>query len=430
MFVCMQVYNLHLKTNMSSHDSHDPGQGQKNFRTLFKDAFFNTVLTGIIYLLILVVAKLINFHALSPAAEAIRDFNTSDFITSQEEYARTQMVDDIVLLNIDKSNREQILTAVLEAERYQPKVIGLDVFFDPEITTVPEAATTLRQYKNIVYASRIEGKDYDWKRVYTKKVQFTDTIQPDHSKYGYTSHPGDSISTLRKFAPFVRTMTGFENGFPLAVMRLYSPASTDVLLKRDNPLELINYRYTARNFRTLEIEDLQRLPADTLRHLLEGRILLAGFMSNDADQSLIDRHFTPLNKVAAGHTMPDMYGVVVVANICKMIADKDYINPVYPPLNLLFLLIVVFLFNVIIVFLDGIKGFSFLFHPAILLMEALLVLGLFQVLYKCWISGYYFDYGTYVVLCVVSVYTYHVYQRLAKSKKLSGLKPHYFKQHT
>ena len=48
------------------------------------------------------------------------------------------------------------------------------------------------------------------------------------------------------------------------------------------------------------------------------------------DTSWDDKFITPLNKYYAGKTRPDMYGVVVHANIISMIMNEDYIDELAP----------------------------------------------------------------------------------------------------
>ncbi len=42
--------------------------------------------------------------------------------------------------------------------------------------------------------------------------------------------------------------------------------------------------------------------------------------------SMNDRYFTPLNEQYTGRSLPDMFGVVIHANIISMLLDKDFIN--------------------------------------------------------------------------------------------------------
>ncbi|NJM93588.1 MAG: CHASE2 domain-containing protein [Cytophagales bacterium] len=43
------------------------------------------------------------------------------------------------------------------------------------------------------------------------------------------------------------------------------------------------------------------------------------------DVSWEDKFYTPLNKTYAGKANPDMYGVVIHANIVSMILNHDYV---------------------------------------------------------------------------------------------------------
>ncbi|MGF1637595.1 MAG: CHASE2 domain-containing protein, partial [Cyclobacteriaceae bacterium] len=61
--------------------------------------------------------------------------------------------------------------------------------------------------------------------------------------------------------------------------------------------------------------------------VIKDRILMLGFMGDDfEDRSWQDKFYTPLNIKYAGRTNPDMFGIVVHANIVSMILNGDYIN--------------------------------------------------------------------------------------------------------
>ena len=59
-----------------------------------------------------------------------------------------------------------------------------------------------------------------------------------------------------------------------------------------------------------------------------------------AQKDLEDIYFTPLNSNYAGRSYPDMYGVVIHANIISMILNRNYINvmPMWLSFILAFLL--------------------------------------------------------------------------------------------
>jgi CHASE2 domain-containing sensor protein len=60
---------------------------------------------------------------------------------------------------------------------------------------------------------------------------------------------------------------------------------------------------------------------------IRDKIVIFGFHGeNRFDRSWEDRWFTPLNQVYAGRARPDMYGVVIHANIVSMILNEDYVE--------------------------------------------------------------------------------------------------------
>ena len=61
---------------------------------------------------------------------------------------------------------------------------------------------------------------------------------------------------------------------------------------------------------------------------VKDKIVLFGFLGSTLDdtRTFEDKYFTPLNVKYAGRANPDMYGVVVHANIISMILNRDYID--------------------------------------------------------------------------------------------------------
>jgi CHASE2 domain-containing sensor protein len=98
---------------------------------------------------------------------------------------------------------------------------------------------------------------------------------------------------------------------------------------------------------------------------------------------LEDRYFTPMNPVLAGRSIPDMYGVVIHANIASMILNENYINTMPKWLNILLSFIVCYFF---ILFIEWfMKKNTMLYHlliPVILLFITTLLVYLFFIMYK------------------------------------------------
>lgn len=78
-------------------------------------------------------------------------------------------------------------------------------------------------------------------------------------------------------------------------------------------------------FYTLDIEDLYT--ENFVPEVIKDKIVIMGFLGEQlGDPSWSDKFYTPLNKKLAGKANPDMFGVVVHANIVSMILSEDYIE--------------------------------------------------------------------------------------------------------
>jgi CHASE2 domain-containing sensor protein len=83
------------------------------------------------------------------------------------------------------------------------------------------------------------------------------------------------------------------------------------------------------NFRIMfyAIDIDQVMNGDFAPELFKDKIVIMGFLGDYfGDPSWEDKYFTPLNKKVAGRANPDMFGVVVHANIVSMILNEDYVG--------------------------------------------------------------------------------------------------------
>ena len=69
------------------------------------------------------------------------------------------------------------------------------------------------------------------------------------------------------------------------------------------------------------------LTEDFVPEVFRDKIVILGFLGEKiGDPSWADKFYTPLNKKLAGKSNPDMFGVVVHANIVSMILNKDFVD--------------------------------------------------------------------------------------------------------
>ena len=76
-------------------------------------------------------------------------------------------------------------------------------------------------------------------------------------------------------------------------------------------------------FYAVDVGQLER--GEVLGDVFKNSIVMMGFLGKYmGDPVWEDKFFTPLNKKVAGRANPDMFGLVVHANVVAMILNQDY----------------------------------------------------------------------------------------------------------
>ena len=302
------------------------------------------------------------FNAFDPLGKALGDMEITDITFSTLRLEVPPTDEDIVIVNIGYLSRPQIAQQIRMLSALNPKVIGLDSFFDcpdgrRDSISCPEAYDTLG---NLILANAIEEAGnvvLVTKLLQTKKLfeevgdaerfdslEYSDPIFMEHAYEGYANLDTDAehqedIKTCRAFNPTITMEDGTEQrAFSVQVAMLYDSVKTKKFLDRGKDLEVINFRGNIPDYhgasdpqfgnRYTYLEWNQPFdPSSYLPSIVEGKIVLMGFCgANIEDTSWDDKFITPLNKHFAGKTRPDMYGVAVHANIISMILEGSYIN--------------------------------------------------------------------------------------------------------
>lgn len=338
---------------------------------LMGSAFVFVVLTGLYG-----ITQLRVFDAFDPIGQALSDMEFTDIAFSQLR-DDPPMDTNVVIVNIGYLSRPEIGQQILNLSQYKPKVIGLDIIYScdwlQDSTICPQAYDTLgnmyfadavRQAKNVVMVSRLDQS----KKL---RAQFGDIDLYDSIEHTYpTLMPGayegyanleteaahqEDLKACRRFNPQMMVNDNRELAFSVQIAMLYDSAKAERFLARDNYLEVINYKgnivdwHGASNYagRYIVLDWDQAL--DTTQFvggMIKDKIIIMGFLGADlTDTSWDDKFFTPLNKKYAGKARPDMYGVVVHANIVSMILEEDYIE-VLPPWMEIAIAIIVCMLNV------------------------------------------------------------------------------------
>ncbi len=286
---------------------------------------------------------------LDPVQNFLQDLEITDiFFSSVRNHDEIPQDTNIVLVNVGFLKRQQIAKQIEIINQYNPKVIGIDVFFKknyPDSIDVP-LEEAFSKVKNLVLVSKIVG--------YNDSAGYYSNIEkslPKFNKYAYSGFANffipilkeDTLSrTTRKFSPMERVVNIYEPSFPVKIATIFDSNKTKNLLKRNNETEIINFKRNLDKYKVLDIKDIFR-KKDSLQ-FLKDKIVLMGFLGPDtATPYSMDIFFTPMNSQYIGKTHPDMYGVVVHANIISMILEQDFISAIPDDLSNLITIIIIYL---------------------------------------------------------------------------------------
>jgi CHASE2 domain-containing sensor protein len=173
------------------------------------------------------------------------------------------------------------------------------------------------------------------------------------SKLGFVSLPTDA--TYQEDVKLCRTVfpQWIVNGkrqlaFSTQIAYQYDSVVTEKFLARNNKEEWINFRgnievmtfrfqtekvdeTASTNFKTMfyAVDPDQLFKGEVLPEMFKDKIVILGYLGDYLGHSAWeDKFFTPLNKKVAGRANPDMFGLVLHANVVAMILNEDYINTI------------------------------------------------------------------------------------------------------
>lgn len=277
----------------------------------------------------------INLHFLNPFKESVQDYQITDIVYSRLRTKKLDMDSRIVLVNTGQPSRDTLAMMVNRIREAGARVIAIDIMLEEQKNPVTDSILreSLLSMENVVLAMEIDGLNEETGIFSTQK-----SCNPyfcDHVYSGFINFITNDTSTVRIFSPKEMTAHGECLSFPVQVARLYDPGAAEQLFQRKNKVEEIYYFGNEDQFVQCELYDILDTTRN-LKSLLQGKIVMIGFLPTDAwDRPLRDRHYTPLNSRYTGRNTPDMYGLVIHANIVRMILDRVYVIEPSWSLNLL-----------------------------------------------------------------------------------------------
>lgn len=295
----------------------------------------NFLSTFFIFVFLGLISKIpIKSDVLSPVQATFNDFELTDIAFSKLRPDTLYKADtNIVLVNIGRLDRAGIAEEIKIINRFKPRVIGIDAAFRyPKSLEVDTAlAAAFAEVDNLILVSGIHK--------YNKETKQYDTLETSHPMFNRHALSGfanlivesdDYYKSCRSFSPKEQVHNQIELSFPVKIAQVYRPEVVQRFLTRGNNYEFINYRgnFTSGAFYALDIADIfDPSMQEALQELIKGKIVLMGFMGeNFRSRTLEDKLYTPLNENYVGKAHPDMFGVVVHANIISMLLREEYIN--------------------------------------------------------------------------------------------------------
>jgi CHASE2 domain-containing sensor protein len=314
-----------------------------------RNAFYNNVLIVLFTFLFLWTLTFINldFDIFNPLSNMFKDFDLTDVVFSRMS---EDPVEDknIVMVNLSEPpyvDRAELAQMIEILNQHKPKIIAIDGFFR-KLRMPDDSSKTLATEDSMLSEafSKVENLVLGTKLNYSDKKKQFDSLETSNplfcknAKFGFVNLTTTGIGnmteflTCRSFLPQAKCREKIEYSFGVKIAEIFNPKMVKKFLERKNIQEDINYRgnigfgesespiYTALDYRQVLGDEFEP-------NVVKGKIIIIGFMGKElGEKAFDDKFYTPMNKNYVGKSTPDMYGVVVHANIVSMILKGDYIN--------------------------------------------------------------------------------------------------------
>jgi len=330
-----------------------------------KNLFYNNILIVIFTFLFLGALSFIPFKldALDPLSKMFSDFDLTDIVFSRLREDTKKADNEVVLVNLGETTRAEFAQMLDTINKYQPAIIAIDAFYRnlkaPEDSSLTmhtgdsALSKSLSEVKKLVLVTEFKGFN-------TKKQQY-DTLLTSHALFCKKAHLAyanltttgegnrQEFLTSRSFIPQAKVKGRQEVAFAVKIAELYDAKKAKKFLARGNVSEYINYQGNigfagSPNLFYTSLDVAQILNSGFEPSVLKDKIVVIGFMGKQLNEkSFDDKFYTPLNKNYVGKSTPDMFGVVVHANIVSMILQEKYINELADWLNVAIMIFASFL---------------------------------------------------------------------------------------
>lgn len=286
-----------------------------------------------------------NIEIFDPIQKALADFSFTDIVFAEWRKESEPVDQNIIIVHVGR-NRAEIAAQTKILAAMQPKVIGIDPIFSSEKEPEVDFAfmDALQSAKNVVLSSQLSELQEKTKNTPERFAQ----IQAPHPKFrlpnvsfghaNFAASDEDKKSqTIREFEPQYNLLDSALskkdtaiNAFALEVAERYKPGIVKQIKERGEEKELINFRGGLNKFILIDIEP--EMPIDSAvamyGSLVKDKIVLLGFMGQPFNNpnDIRNKFYTPASEQYVGKSVPDMYAIVLHANIISMLVNGEFID--------------------------------------------------------------------------------------------------------
>jgi CHASE2 domain-containing sensor protein len=342
---------------------------------LVRDGFFSTLLS--LFVCYLVSLLFFNTSFFNPVSKAIQDFSFLDVYYSERLNKNEDINPEIVLINVEHKSRYEIGLVLEQVLAANPKVVGFDVI--------------LKESENAA-GDTLLAKQLKSNKVVSSVVLSADKIIANHPFFTFENEPGfvnfnfDAQNTvIREFVSGTQQFNTNYESFSTIITKTYLSKKDWVKFELKAKLQgsrVINYQGNLEDFMHFTIDDFMTLKS---KSIIKDKIVLLGYLGTPTGNTfdVEDKHFTPLNETTSGKSVPDMYGLVIHANIISMIISDNFMYkaPVFWIILLTFLFS--FLASIYFIWLDKRLKISYrTVRKTILFVFAIVLIWITLVLFK------------------------------------------------
>lgn len=216
-----------------------------------------------------------------------RDFQLPDLFAQIANNRPVRKFDDrIVIVNIGRNNRDEIINGLATLSLCGPKAVGIDINFAQSGENDDYLVETLNSLPNVVLpigvsATKKEGlfKIEDFPFFYG---------EGDHIKYGVVNLPAEEKGTVREYAIDFPTEKGILPSFVSAIAEVIDKEVIEDIRNRKSETGIISYH--SREYNIINLEEIEERAEEFV-----DKIVLVGALEDASDM-----HATPVQSHVAG----------------------------------------------------------------------------------------------------------------------------------